>query len=406
MPQPLQIIEVSTAAHRQAFLRLPHALYKNDKNWVPHLQKDVAAVFDAQKNPAFAHGVCARWLAYSGGVCVGRIAAFVQHKKAYDNPQPTGGAGFFECINDQTIAFALFDTAKNYLNTQGMQAMEAPVNFGVNERFWGLLTHNFADPPVYLLNYNPEYYVAFFENYGFQTHFHQLSFRRTLADALPAHFHEKLQKIKQNPRYTVRQPTPKQLPEYALHFADVYNQAWTSHENFEPLTLPQIKNLLKKIKPIAEQKLTYFAFFDDTPVGFFILLPQLNEQFRFLGGKFGWFQKIFFALHRRFIGNTTAIGFVFGIVPQHQAQGVDALIFDAVAQILQTNHSRYKHIVVGWVGDFNLKMLKITQNMGAVHYRTHTTYRRLFDDTLPFTRRKAIDTAPQVFDQKKLTQND
>jgi hypothetical protein len=40
---------------------------------------------------------------------VGRVAAFINKKTANTFDQPTGGMGFFECINDKNC-FYIFDT--------------------------------------------------------------------------------------------------------------------------------------------------------------------------------------------------------------------------------------------------------------------------------------------------------
>ena len=52
------------------------------------------------------------------GKLIGRIAAFYDKNKAFHNPQPTGGIGFFECINDQQAANLLFDTAQGMAGVQ------------------------------------------------------------------------------------------------------------------------------------------------------------------------------------------------------------------------------------------------------------------------------------------------
>ena len=49
---------------------------------------------------------------------------------------------------------------------KGMEAMDGPINFGERDRWWGLITEGFT-PPLYCMNYNPPYYIALFENYGF-----------------------------------------------------------------------------------------------------------------------------------------------------------------------------------------------------------------------------------------------
>ncbi len=70
---------------------------------------------------------------------VGRIAAFIDYEIARNNEQPTGGVGFFECINSPEAATQLFDTAKEWLQQRGMEALDGPINFGDRDRWWGLL---------------------------------------------------------------------------------------------------------------------------------------------------------------------------------------------------------------------------------------------------------------------------
>ena len=99
---------------------------------------------------------------------IGRIAVFINYKKSNTERQPTGGIGFFECINNQKVADLLFNNAKKWLQNENIEAMDGPINFGERNKYWGLLTEGFEHPPVYGNNYNPEYYIQLFENYGFK----------------------------------------------------------------------------------------------------------------------------------------------------------------------------------------------------------------------------------------------
>ncbi len=137
------------------------------------LDKDINAVFDPKQNKFFRHGHCSRFLLWNEqGKCIGRIAAFINEKTSKKEKQPTGGIGFFECINDQKAAHLLFDHAKNWLQERGMEAMDGPINFGERDSWWGLLVDGFISP-AYKTNYNPPYYKDFFESYGFQIYFEQ-----------------------------------------------------------------------------------------------------------------------------------------------------------------------------------------------------------------------------------------
>ncbi|MDG1902173.1 MAG: hypothetical protein P8I80_08065, partial [Bacteroidales bacterium] len=101
MNKSYNLIEVKSRKEKSEFLQLPVKLYKDDKNWIRPLDEDVEKVFDAKKNRLFKRGDAIRWILYnSNNSIIGRIAAFYDDKTAMKYDQPTGGCGFFECIND------------------------------------------------------------------------------------------------------------------------------------------------------------------------------------------------------------------------------------------------------------------------------------------------------------------
>src|SRR5687768_16681205 len=99
----MNVIQVTTPAHIHQFLMLPVKLYKNEPMWIRPLDKDIEGVFNQTKNKAFRHGKCIRWiLTNDKHETIGRVAAFINEKTvSKGNDQPTGGLGFFECIDDQ-----------------------------------------------------------------------------------------------------------------------------------------------------------------------------------------------------------------------------------------------------------------------------------------------------------------
>lgn len=123
--------EVTTPAAEREWLDLPKKIYKGNRNWVCPLDVDVREVFDPAKNELFADGEAVRWVVRDRqGAVVGRIAAFYNREKAALEEQPTGGCGFFEAIDDQQVADMMFDAARMWLASRGMEAMDGPINFG------------------------------------------------------------------------------------------------------------------------------------------------------------------------------------------------------------------------------------------------------------------------------------
>ena len=131
----MQIIEVDTPALEEAFIQVAVTIYAKDPIWVRPWDHDIKEVFDPQKNKQFRHGSCIRWILKDDqGNLIGRVAAFINKRTASDNK--TGGLGFFECINDQNASNLLMDTCKNWLQNQGMEAMDGPINFGDRDKWW------------------------------------------------------------------------------------------------------------------------------------------------------------------------------------------------------------------------------------------------------------------------------
>jgi hypothetical protein len=384
----MKIQEVTTKQQAKEFLMLPVRLYKNEPNWIRPLDKDVESVFDEKQNKTFRHGKCIRWILVNDqGETIGRVAAFVNEKTVKKgNDQPTGGMGFFECINDRQAAFALFDQCKHWLQQQGMEAMDGPINFGSRDRWWGLLIEGFDREPNYQCNYNFSYYQSFFEEYGFKVYFYQLTFARNVGDPLSPRLAEKAAIIARNPDYSFRYLRKDELPKLPEYLHHVYNKAWANRSENPELTLQQAKLLVKQMKPIMDQKLLYFGFYKDEPISFFLSLPEINQIFKYVNGKLNWLGKLKFLWHMLMKTNRKAFGILFGIVPEHQGKGVDGAMIEHARYILQEKYNRYEGYEMNWIGDFNPKMILVVEQVGGLVSKRHATYRKLFDESKPFRR--------------------
>ena len=181
----MNLIRVCDRKTEEMFLDTARQINRNDKTWVCPLDNDIKAVFDPNKNTYYKHGTAERWvLKGDKGQLIGRVAAFIDHGLAHSYEQPTGGMGFFECINDTAPAFLLFDTAKQWLKERGMEAMDGPINFGETDKYWGLLVDGFSHPS-FDVPYNPPYYQQLFEAYGFQVYYAMEGFHLDITKPLP-----------------------------------------------------------------------------------------------------------------------------------------------------------------------------------------------------------------------------
>ncbi|HBH25354.1 MAG TPA: hypothetical protein DDY13_18295 [Cytophagales bacterium] len=389
----MKIEEVNNAALAQEFIHFPIRLYKNEKRWIRPLDKDIEAVFDRSKNKKFRDGDCIRWvLKDNDGETLGRIAAFFDNKsKNKNNDQPTGGVGFFECINDQSAANLLFDTSKAWLEQKGLEAMDGPINFGERDRWWGCLIEGFDIEPNYCCNYNFPYYSNLFENYAFKTYFKQYTYSRKVLDPVSGRYQEKADYITNDPKFHVTHMDKKKLDTYTRYFVDIYNKAWSGHKGVPKLQYNTARLMMKQMKPIMDEKIMVFAFYDNEPIGFFISLPEVNQIFKYVNGKLDWIGKIKFLWHQWRRTNKKMYGVVFGVVPEFHRRGVDGAMIVYARNILHYKHKRYNYLEMNWIGDFNPKMINMIKHLDTEVSKTHITYRKLFDESRPFKRHPILN---------------
>lgn len=389
----MKIIEVNTPALAKEFLLLPVKLYRNEPNWIRPLDKDVESVFDPEKNKTFRHGQSIRWILQDEKQeTIGRVAAFVNEKTVHkDNDQPTGGMGFFECINDKDAAFVLFDTCKEWLTSKGMEAMDGPINFGSRDRWWGLLIEGFDKEPNYQCNYNFPYYKDFFEAYGFKVYFYQLTYARKVMDPPSERLSYKANLLARDPDYEFRHLRKSELGQLHEYLLKVYNRAWAKYLGNPELTSAQAKILVAQMRPILDEKLLYFGFYKGEPVSFFLSLPEINQIFKYVNGKLDLIGKLKFLWHSWRKTNKKAFGILFGVVPEHQGKGLDGAMVIAAREVLQVKYKRYEEYEMNWIGDFNPKMINVVEQVGAYVAKKHATYRKLFDETQPFKRARILN---------------
>jgi hypothetical protein len=388
----MEICKVNDKQSRQLFLEIPTNIYANDPNWIKPLDKEINDVFDEEKNKAYRFGKTERWILRNNeGKWIGRIAAFVNKKyKTKGDDCAVGGIGFFECINNQEAADMLFDNAKHWLLNEGVEAMDGPINFGERDKWWGLVTEGFH-PPLYGMNYNLPYYLKLFEDYGFQLFYEQFCFGMKLDKPLQEKIWERHKSVAENPAFTIQNLKKNNLEKYISDFTEVYNKAWAGHGGMKQLAREQVAVIFKKMKPVMDEQIIWFAYHDSQPIGLFVNLPDLNQWFKKLNGKFGLMQKIYFLWLKQFQKNTKFNGLAFGVVPEFQGIGVDSFLIGEAYKSLQANKSNYTDYEMQWIGDFNPKMVNIATRLGDVFLsRKLITMRYLFDRTKTFKRHPVL----------------
>tara|TARA_B100002052_G_scaffold3019_1_gene2812 strand:- start:343 stop:1500 length:1158 start_codon:yes stop_codon:yes gene_type:complete len=381
----MNIIEVNSKKDKKDFIQIACSIYKNEKNWIRPLDKDINSVFDPKTNKAFRKGDVKRWILKNNNETIGRIAAFYSSKNDKEKLR-VGGCGFFECIDDEEAAKILFDTAKNWLEKNGYNSMDGPINFGERDKWWGCLVEGFDIDPNYLQNYGKAYYQKLFENYGFQLLFRQLTFLKKVRTPLSEKLSLKAERALRDPNYNFKTLEKRNIQKYIIDFTKIYNDAWSKYPGVSKLELSQAKLLFAQLKPILDEKILWFAYHNNDPVGFFISIPEMNQIFKHVNGKLDLFGKLKTFYHLKIKKSCKKmVGLVFGIVPKHQGKGVDGALIMASRETIQEKLA-YEDLELNWIPDFNKSMIRVAEQVQVKLGKIHHTYRYNFDRSIPVER--------------------
>ncbi|MDX2282813.1 MAG: GNAT family N-acetyltransferase [Bacteroidia bacterium] len=371
---------VESRRSRAGFYAAPRRIYAGDEAWVCPLDLELEGL--CRPGPGLA--AARRWLLRDAqGRPAGRIAAFVRRRPAEPGQLRAGAAGLFECVDDPAAARLLFGAAKDWLQRQGMEAMDAPIHAGENDRHWGLLVEGFVQPG-FGMPYHKPYYRALFEDFGFQPLYRQLSRELDLAQ-LPERFLRIGEWVRRKPGLTFHHADPKHPEIYARALQSVYNAAWKTHSQFSPMTDAQVEGLLRGFRHLMIPALLPYACADGEPAAVLAAVPDLNPVFKPMQGRFPWHEQLRFlwrkradfAWYRRRGLLTRARVVMMGVDPRFQRYGLESgMIAASASEVLRLGIRR---IELGWVGDFNPPMQRILEATGAPLRQVHQTWRLVFD---------------------------
>lgn len=360
-----------TKSNIKKFIKFAWKIYKGDPNWVPPLMMDKMKILNQKKNPFFKTAELEMFMAYKDGEPVGRIAAIKNdaHNKVHN--ENIGFFGFFESVNDQEVANALLDKAKDWLQSKGLNAMRGPANPSSNDEY-AMLLEGFDDPPRLMMTYNPKYYLDLMDNYGMKKVKDLYAYKIDNPKLLKS---EKLIRVAEivakRSKVVVEQIDLKKFKSELERVKFVYNKAWAPNWGFIPMTDEEIDNLAKELKPLVEPSLVLFAKIDGKTVAFALVMLDFNELFIDFNGKLFPFNVIkLFTQRKKKISWARVI--TLGIIPEYQKRGLDALLYYEI-----TKRAEKLGILKGeasWILEDNEMMKRGADVMNGELYKKYRVY--------------------------------
>jgi len=357
------------------FIDFPHDLYKGDSHYVPELYISQAKLFNRKKNPFFQHSDVALFLAYKEGKIVGRIAAIDNggYKKFTGNHD--GFFGFFDVIDDYSVAEALVQAAEGWCKQRGLSTMVGPVNFSTNDTC-GMLIDSYDVPPVILMTYNKKYYNDFLERLGFRKKMDLLAYRIGTKENMNQRviaMRPLLENRLKRDGIAIRKFNMKNFKSEVEKLHEVYNAAWERNWGFVPMTKEEFSFAASDMKAIVDTDFAYVAEHNGKAIGFALTVPNLNEvTINIQRGRLfptGLFKLL---MNQKKVKSVRII--TLGVIEGYRKAGIDACFYALNLEAAAKKGIEYGE--ASWILENNDLMNKALLNIGGKVYKKYRIYEK------------------------------
>ena len=362
---------VVTRQQQRQFLHLPWTIYRGDPNWIPPLRQNQKEMTGISRHPFYNDAAIQNFIASRAGVPCGRVAAIVNrgHIRRYEEPR--GFFGFFEAVDNQAVATALMDAARQWLKGQGMRYIRGPCNPSLNHEC-GLLVDGFDSPPTFMMTYNHPYYGRLLEAcglvktqdlYAFWGHVNMIE---SLDKKMAFVIEEAIRRF----QVTLRQIDTSRFTQEVRMFLEIYNRSLVGTWGFVPLSDAEIDHIAQSLKHLIVPEMTSVAEVDGRPVGAVFGLLDYNPRIRKIDGRllpFGFMRLLW---NRRQIKRVRLVST--NVLPEYQKWGLGLVLMSRlVPEIFQWG---IEEAEFSWVLESNHLSRATLERGGARLTKTYRLY--------------------------------
>jgi hypothetical protein len=245
----ISVRPVSGRREQKVFLNLPWQMYADDPHWIPPLRHNQKELVGYARHPFYEHNRGQTFLAWRGGQPCGRIAAIVNYEHIRRYEEKLGFFGFFESVDDQRVAAALFDAARQWLAEQNLPIIRGPVNPSLNYEC-GLLVDGFDSPPTFMMTYNKPYYERLLLDYGFQLAQNLYAFdgHVDMLASLDRKLDFVINEATRRFNIKLRSLDRRKFAEDVRAFLEIYNQSLGGTWGFTPLSAAEAASMSRALR--------------------------------------------------------------------------------------------------------------------------------------------------------------
>jgi len=377
----LEVIPVTDKALLRRFIRVPFAVHGDDAAWIAPLLIEREQAFSPKHNEFVRRAEVQFWLARRDGRDVGRISAQIDPLARQGGNEPVGHFGSLSASDDPEVFAALLATAESFLSSRGVSRAYGPFTLSINEET-GLLVEGFDTQPMLLMGHDRPYVAGRLEALGYRKEKDVHAFLLDMQAPLSRSARSMLERPLAS-SVRLRRLNFKDYANEIRRMVDIFNDAWSGNWGFVPLTETETDEMAQRMRILLDERLVWFAELNGEAVGFIVVLPNVNEAARDLGGRlfpFGWAKLLWrlkvrgvksarvplMGVRRRLagtvLGSAIPLQLIGAVLPAHAAFG-------------------FRWIELSWILEDNLPMRRILERLGARAYKTYRVYGKQLTET-------------------------
>ncbi len=368
-------IDTRDKADVSAFVELPFRLYRDHPQWVPPPRMDVRSYMQKDKHPFYEHSEADFFVAEQGGKVVGRVAALVNKNYNQYHGKKTGQFYFLECVDNITVAEALFGRVYEWAHERGLDMIIGPKGMGPLDGY-GLLVEGFEHRQMMtMMNYNYEYYPQFLEQMGFKKEVDFVSHYFDVSKfQIDGRVHRIAERVSKRGSLRVLQMENKrQLRAWADSIGKAYNNAFVDNWEYVPLTEKEIKFVLDTVILLAVPRFIKLIVHENDVVGFLFAFPDVSKAMQRAKGNllpFSIFDMLLEMRRTKWVAVNGA-----GILPEFQGRGGNALLYSEMEKTLRASGFEFADLTQ--VAESAVQMRSDLESLGGVEYKNHRVFQYL-----------------------------
>jgi GNAT superfamily N-acetyltransferase len=369
----ITIQTVENHHQRRRYATFPWKIYRNDPLWVPPLIPERMKQLTPQKGTFYSHGEAAFFLAYQEGEVAGTIMAAVDHSSNTSRGRKDGMFGFFECVNDQTVANQLFETAANWVKDRAMDRIIGPFHQDYDSAY-GILIEGRDRPPALSCGHTPAYYENLVIEYGFTPYRpDNIAFALDISKNTREFdlLHKLADKAAQRGTVKIRNARMDEWDKEADRVHFLLNKALAHLDDFVGWDRQALDDTLAPFKKYADPEMILFADAGDQTVGFFPGIPNLNEILHHVNGlRYPW-DYLRMLRYQNIQPKGLAIKSVL-VLPEYWGSGVSLMLFSEMLKRAQARG--FTWVDLSLTSEDNPKTPMLAERMGAELYKRYRVY--------------------------------